>query len=70
VEKKFSAILLEEAFEFVQKQDLKSRMKILHNIRRVEQHSDQKFFKKLTVEIWDREAATKLISNTLCRETI
>lgn len=25
----------------------------MHNIRRVEQYSDQKFFKKLTIEIWE-----------------
>lgn len=49
--KRFETRLLEEAFEFVQKQDLKVRKKIFQNIRRVEQHSDPKFFKKLTNEI-------------------
>lgn len=44
---------MEEAFEFVQKQDLKVRKKIFQNIRRAEQHSDPKFFKKLTNEIWE-----------------
>ena len=44
---------MEEAFEFIQKQDLKVRKKILQNIRRAEQHSDPKFFKKLTNEIWE-----------------
>ena len=44
---------MEEAFEFVQKQDLKVRKKILQNIRRAEQHSNPKFFKKLTNEIWE-----------------
>lgn len=43
---------MEEAFGFVQKQDLKVRKKIFQNIRRAEQHSDPKFFKKLTAEIW------------------
>lgn len=43
---------MEEAFEFVQKQDLKVRKKIFQNIRRAEQHSDPKFFKKLINEIW------------------
>lgn len=51
--KRFETRLLEEAFEFVQKQDLKVRKKILQNIRRSEQHSDTKFFKKLTNEIWE-----------------
>lgn len=49
--KRFETRLLEEAFEFVQKQDLKVRKKIFQNIRRAEQHSDPKFFKKLTNEI-------------------
>lgn len=51
--KRFETRLLEEAFKFVQKQDLKVRKKILQNIRRAEQHSDPKFFKKLTNEIWE-----------------
>ncbi len=38
--------MLEEAFEFVQNQNQKTRNKILQNIRRAEQHSDPKFFKK------------------------
>ncbi|MGE0932129.1 type II toxin-antitoxin system RelE/ParE family toxin [Peijinzhouia sedimentorum] len=51
--KLFTTILLEEAFEFIQKQNLKTRSKILQNIRRAEQHLDPKFFKKLTNEIWE-----------------
>ena len=51
--KRFETRLLEEAFEFIQKQDLKVRKKIFQNIRRAEQHSDPKFFKKLTNEIWE-----------------
>ncbi|GGE22927.1 type II toxin-antitoxin system RelE/ParE family toxin [Psychroflexus salis] len=51
--KRFETRLLEEAFEFVQKQDLKVRKKIFQNIRRAEKHSDPKFFKKLTNEIWE-----------------
>ncbi|EPR66899.1 hypothetical protein ADICYQ_4160 [Cyclobacterium qasimii M12-11B] len=51
--KRFETRLLKEAFEFVQKQDLKVRKKILQNIRRAEEHSDPKFFKKLTNEIWE-----------------
>lgn len=51
--KRFETRLLEEAFEFVQKQDLKVRKKIFQNIRRAEQHYDPKFLKKLTNEIWE-----------------
>ena len=51
--KKFETKLLEEAFDFVQKQDFKTRKKILQNIRRSEQVSDSKFFKKLNNEIWE-----------------
>jgi hypothetical protein len=35
--KRFETRLLEQAFEFVQKQDLKVRKKIFQNIRRAEQ---------------------------------
>lgn len=51
--KRFETKLLKEAFVFVEKQDLKARKKILQNIRRAEQQSDPKFFKKLTDEIWE-----------------
>lgn len=51
--KRFETKLLEEAFKFVQKQDLKVRNKIFQNIRRAEQNSDPKFFKKLNNEIWE-----------------
>lgn len=51
--KRFETKILEEAFEFIQRQDLKARKKILQNIRRSEEHSDPKFFKKLTSEIWE-----------------
>ena len=51
--KRFETKLLEEAFEFVEKQNLKARKKIFQNIRRAEQQTDPKFFKKLTDEIWE-----------------
>ena len=51
--KRFETKLLEEAFDFIENQELKARMKILQNIRRAEQHSDTKFFKKLSKEIWE-----------------
>ncbi len=50
---RFETKLLEEAFEFIEKQNLKARKKILQNIRRAEQQSDPKFFKKLNDEIWE-----------------
>jgi len=51
--KRFETKLLEEAFDFVQKQIQKKRNKIFQNIRRDEQQTDPKFFKKLTNEIWE-----------------
>ena len=51
--KRFETRLLKEAFEFVERQNLKTRKKILQNIRRAEQQSGPKFFKKLTSEIWE-----------------
>ncbi|APY06822.1 addiction module toxin RelE [Winogradskyella sp. J14-2] len=51
--KRFETKLLSEAFEFIEKQNLKARKKIFQNIRRAEQQSDPKFFKKLTDEIWE-----------------
>ena len=51
--KRLETRLLKEAFEFVERQNLKTRKKILQNIRRAEQQSDPKFFKKLTSEIWE-----------------
>jgi len=51
--KRFETRLLDEAFEFIEKQDLRVRKKIFQNIRRVEQYTDPKFFKKLTNEIWE-----------------
>ena len=51
--KRFETKILEEAFEFIEKQNLKTRKKIFQNIRRAEQQSDPKFFKKLNSEIWE-----------------
>jgi len=51
--KRYETRLLDEAFEFIEKQDLRVRKKIFQNIRRVEQYTDPKFFKKLTNEIWE-----------------
>lgn len=43
--KRFETKLLEEAFEFLEKQNLKTRKKIFQNIRRAEQQTDPKFLK-------------------------
>lgn len=51
--RKFETRLLDEAFEFVQKQNIKVRKKIFQNFRRAEQHTNPKFFKKLSGEIWE-----------------
>ena len=51
--KRFETKLLEDAFQFIERQNLKTRKKIFQNIRRAEQQSDPKFFKKLTNEIWE-----------------
>ncbi|MDX1444547.1 type II toxin-antitoxin system RelE/ParE family toxin [Lishizhenia sp.] len=51
--KRFETKILEEAFDFVQQQDMKVRKKILQNIRRAEIFTDPKFFKKLNHEIWE-----------------
>ncbi|MBU2020275.1 MAG: type II toxin-antitoxin system RelE/ParE family toxin [Bacteroidetes bacterium] len=59
--KRFESILLEEAFDFVQKQQMKVRAKILQNIRRSETLTDPKLFKKLDGEIW--EFRTKYTGN-------
>ncbi|MEX2567043.1 MAG: type II toxin-antitoxin system RelE/ParE family toxin [Cyclobacteriaceae bacterium] len=53
MKKRFETRLLEEVFEYVQKQELKVRKKILQNIRRAEQNTDPKFFKKLSSDIWE-----------------
>jgi phage-related protein len=50
---RFEVNLLAEAFEFLKKQDLKSRKKIFQNINRAKYHPDPKFFKKLEGEIWE-----------------
>lgn len=44
---------MEEAFEFVRKQDLKVRKKILQNFRRAELKMDSKLFKKIKGNIWE-----------------
>ena len=50
---RFEVNLLEVAFNFLSKQDLKSRKKILQDMKRAQFHIDPKLFKKLDGEIWE-----------------
>ena len=56
--KKFEIVFLEEAFEFLNSLDRKHYEKIIYNIRKSQIELDPKLFKKLSNDIWDREAAT------------
>lgn len=51
--KRFDTFLLEEAMEFLRKQDVKPKNKILQNIERASHKTDPKLFKKLQGEIWE-----------------
>ena len=51
--KKFDVILLEDALDFIDSVDLKTRMKIYYNIDKAKEVNDPKLFKKLTEEIWE-----------------
>lgn len=51
--KRFGVELLEEAFKFLEKIELKHRKKILQNLNRAQYHTDPKLFKKLDGEIWE-----------------
>jgi len=50
---KFKVRLLEEAYEFLETLDEKSREKILYNIRKSQVITDSELFKKLKDEIWE-----------------
>ena len=50
---RFEVELLEEAFKFLEKLDLKSKKKILQNMNRAQYYTDPKLFKKLSGEIWE-----------------
>lgn len=50
---KFEIGFLEEARQFISKQDDKTRTKILQNIEKAKVLNDKKFFKKLQGEIWE-----------------
>ncbi len=49
----FKTIFLEEATEFLEELDDKTRLKVIYNIDKSEQSNDPKLFKKLDNEIWE-----------------
>jgi len=53
MDKNFEVIFLEQALEFLDKLDLKTRQKIYYNIDKSKLGLDPKLFKKLTDEIWE-----------------
>lgn len=53
LEKRFRTILSEDVLDFLKKQDVKARQKILFNIRKAEVVTDPELFKKLTEDIWE-----------------
>ncbi len=50
---KFDVIFLEQAIEFLESLDLKTRKKIYYNIDKSKLVNDPKLFKKLTDDIWE-----------------
>lgn len=50
---KFEIELLEGAFDFLKKMELKPRKKVLQNMNRAKFRTDPKLFKKLEGEIWE-----------------
>ena len=50
---KFDVIFLEQAIEFIENLDNKTRIKIFYNIDKAKLINDTKLFKKLKDEIWE-----------------
>ena len=50
---KFEVELLEDAFNFLEKIEIKPRKKVLQNMNRAKFLTDPKLFKKLEGEIWE-----------------
>ena len=50
--KKFEVVFLDEAIDFIDKLDVKSRTKIFYNIDKSKSINDPKLFEKLEGEIW------------------
>lgn len=53
MEKKFEIKLLEEAYDFIKRQNEKVQDKIFFNIRKAQVLHDSKLFKKLNQNIWE-----------------
>lgn len=53
MEAKFDVIFLEEAVDFLDRIDEKSRWKVIYNIDRSRFKNDPKLFKKLSGNIWE-----------------
>ncbi len=53
MEKKFEIIFLEQAIDFIDSLDLKTRRKIYYNLDKAKFVLDPKLFKKLTGDIWE-----------------
>lgn len=53
MERNFEVIFLEEALEFLDTLDLKTRQKIYYNVDKAKLGLDPKLFKKLTNNIWE-----------------
>lgn len=51
--KGFEVIFLEEAIDFLESLDLKTREKIYYNVDKAKLGLDPKLFKKLTEDIWE-----------------
>ncbi len=50
---KFEVIFLEQALDFIDLLDLKTKKKVYYNIDKAKLANDPKLFKKLTPEIWE-----------------
>lgn len=53
MDRNFEVIFLEEALEFLDTLDLKTRQKIYYNVDKAKLGLDPKLFKKLTNNIWE-----------------
>ena len=62
---RFEVELLEEAFKFLEKVDLKPRRKIFQNMNRSQYYTDPKLFKKLEGEIREFRTLFSGIKNRL-----
>ncbi len=53
MKEKFEVVFLENAIQFIENLDHKSRNKIFYNIDKARYVNDPKLFKKLTDHIWE-----------------